>query len=268
MVKNIALGFVLLLNTLLLQTAPDHALIEKALTVELLTAHTLPLSENVSNIRQQGFKKIIEEGDYEGALVIALEGLEKFPQEFLMQALFATMLGDYGETIPEEPFHTFLIEKSKKVFEKLREELEGQAPEVRFYFYNEYYYRLKAYKEQYENGLAQVAYYWQEENLKDRGFIGYYCQGVGATHYACDLLSSNKKEAIEYAQKALVAWAQYFSYDNQYYNAYVHYARALAILGYTDEAMKTLSYAASLIKQDLTFPEFKEVVDFIGTLKE
>ncbi len=69
-------------------------------------------------------------------------------------------------------------------------------------------------------------------------------------------------------QKALVALAQYFSYENDYYNSYVHYALALEIIGYKEEMMRALQLSASIINRDLSYHEFKEVINFIDGIEQ
>ena len=72
--------------------------------------------------------------------------------------------------------------------------------------------------------------------------------------------------AAEYAQKAVIAWAQYFTYDNTHYNPYVHYALALGILGNRVEMMRALERSASLINKDLGYFEFKGIIDFVESI--
>lgn len=98
---------------------------------------------------------------------------------------------------------------------------------------------------------------------------GYYSQGVGASNYALELYQKgDKKLAQFYAQKALIAWAQCFSYDNNYYNAYVHYALSSGLLGYKEEMLRALQRSAELIHQDLNYPEFKKVIELINKVSE
>ena len=100
-----------------------------------------------------------------------------------------------------------------------------------------------------------------------KGWGGYYSQGVGASNYAYKLYQAgNRALAMVYAQKALVAWAQCLSYDNNYYNAYVHYGLTLGILGDKTEMLRALQRGAELIHQDLTYPEFKKVIELIDKL--
>lgn len=77
-----------------------------------------------------------------------------------------------------------------------------------------------------------------------------------------------KAQAYEYGQKAIVAWAQYFSYKNDYYNAYVHYALALGILDYHEEMMRALHRSSIMIGKDLDYFEFKEITDFIEQVNQ
>ena len=98
---------------------------------------------------------------------------------------------------------------------------------------------------------------------------GYYSQGVGASNYAYQLYQEgNQTLAMVYAQKALVAWAQCFSYDNNYYNAYVHYGLTLGILGDKTEMLRALHRGAALIHQDLNYPEFKKVIEMVDKLSK
>ena len=149
-------------------------------------------------------------------------------------------------------------------------EIEGKPKPEIYSFKNEYFYRFGKYKEQYENGLAMIADYERTEGLlHQHGSRGYYCQGVGAANYAKQLLiAGNKVEALDYAQKAVIAWAQHFSYKNSYYNSYVHYSLALGILGYRQEMFNALNRSAYLIQRSLDYHEFKEIIDFFQKLSE
>ena len=158
-------------------------------------------------------------------------------------------------------------EKSKEMFNKLMNEVEDQEIEDIYVFKNEYFFRFALHKEQYENGKEMVDHYYNNiDNFESRCIgKGYYYQGVGAAHYAQQLLIDGQKElALEYAQRSLVAWAQHFSYKNDYYNSYVHYALALGILNYREEMLKALEHSARLINRDLTYHEFVEVINFFS----
>lgn len=81
-------------------------------------------------------------------------------------------------------------------------------------------------------------------------------------------MDGNKQIAVDYAQKAFIAWAQHFSVCNDYYNSYVHYAYALAILGKNQEMMVALHKSAALIKKDFDYHEFKNLLAWVEKVKK
>ncbi len=239
-------------------------IIEKALKLGLPTTDRIS-SEGAKAFSEQATKKV-HEGQYEEAIKLIAEGLRKFPKNFILQSDLAALLGDCSEVTPE-PLKNRMIQKAKQLFDRLINEVADQPKNIAYDFKNEYFFRFRMYREQYENGLHRVSEYWGTKEWGSEGVQGYYNQGVGAARYAKELIEEdNKTLALDYAQKAIVAWAQYFSYKNDYYNAYVHYALALGILGYRDEMMKALERSASIIKRGLDYFEFKEVIDFIAKI--
>lgn len=244
----------------------NKGIIEDAIALNLDKAQK-DSSISVIKYKKQALKKVAQ-AEYEQALKIILLGLKKFPQSFSLQSSFAALLGDISELYTDDR-KSRTLEKSKKTFEKLLNEVEGQGRREIYRFKNEYYFRFAMYKEQYNSGLQMVDYYHDtKEWISEGGFLGYYYQGVGAVYYAKQLLiNGNNKNALHEAQKSLTAWAQYFSYKNDYYNSYVHYALALGILGYKIEMVRALKHAADLINRDLDYHEFKEVIDFVQSLK-
>jgi hypothetical protein len=244
----------------------SSTIIDQALQIELPITNTIIYEESLK-FKKQAYKKL-EEANYEKALEIILEGLKNFPKSFTLQTYFAALVGDLSEKYTT-PLREDMTKKSKKVFNKLMNEVEGQQKREVYRFKNEYYFRFALYEKQYQLGLQMVEDYWNTKAwISEDGLSGYYYQGVGAAYLAKELLiKGNKPLAIEYAQKSLVSWAQYFSYENNYYNAYVHYALTLGILGQKQEMLKALEHGASLIKQDLHYHEFKEVIEFIEKIK-
>lgn len=243
-----------------------NKIIEQALNIELPLADAIG-SEEANQLREQAYNKVYE-CKYEEAIAIVLAGLKKFPKNFSLQSDLAALVGDYSEVTPA-PLKDRMIQWSKIMFDRLLKEIDAQPKEVFYPFKNEYCYRFALYREQYEFGLMRVEDYWGTDEWVERGFKGYYSQGVGAANYARELVRQrNKLLALDYAHKAVVAWAQYFSYKNDYYNSYVHYALALGILGYKEEMMRALRRSASLINRDLSYHEFKEVTDFIEELEQ
>jgi tetratricopeptide (TPR) repeat protein len=242
------------------------AIIERALALELTPTNTT-VSDEANAVSKEAMKKV-HECDYEKSIDITVSGLKKFPQDFTLQSDLAALLGDTSEITPE-PLKSRMLEKSKAMFDRLLVEAEGQPKQAYYPFKNEYFYRLGMYKEQYELGVKGVADYWATNDWNAYGVKEYYYQGVGATYYAKQLLMrGDKEQALAWAQKALAAWAQYFSYENDYYNSYVHYALALGILGYKEEMMRALQRSAALIKKDLNYHEFQEVQTFINGISK
>lgn len=246
----------------------DHkdVIIEYVLGMELPVTDTI-VSEEANKFSEQATQKV-HEGNYEEAINITLSGLKKFPRSFLLQSDLASLFGDCSE-ITQAPLKDRMVQRAKQMFDRLMQEVNGQSKAAVYDFKNEYYYRFAKYCEQYELGLAKVLDYWGTDEWDSVGYRGYYSQGVGAANYARKLLvEGDKAGALDYAQKAIVAWAQYFSYRNDYYNAYVHYALALGLLGYKEEMMRALKRSASFIKRDLDYFEFKEVIDFVEGIEK
>lgn len=243
-----------------------NEIIEHALSLELSAPDNVNSPEAI-RVSDAAAKKV-QKANYEEAIEITVAGLKQFPHDFSLQADLASLLGDTSE-ITDSPLKERMLQKATQLFDALLPYADSQPKQIYFPFMNEYFYRFKKYRQQYELGQQRVAYYWgtPEWQKDSNGFRGYYSQGVGAANYARKLMNQgNKQLAYEYAQKALVAWAQYFSYKNTYYNAYVHYALALGILGYKEEMMRALQKSAGIINRDLDYFEFKDVIDFVGNL--
>lgn len=242
----------------------EQSLIEKALTVQLL-ATSIEHQEKGADT----YNRVIDEvykADYKEALNISLNELNKYPANFTIQLCLAAMLGDYSELI-DEPLKSRMTKKSKEIFSKLMDEVSAQPKNIAYKFKNEYFFRLGQHKEQYQNGVTMINDYWNTpEYSSSVGASAYYNQGVGAAYFAKQLLQAGKRQqALKYAQKSAIAWGQYFSLRNDYYNPFVHYGLALGILGHKDEMMRALRRGAELIKRDLSYTEFKDVIDFVKT---
>jgi len=240
--------------------------VERALQLQLPKVDTVVRPET-EEIAEMAMKKV-EELDYDGALALTVDGLEKYPTDFTLQSDLAALLGDHSNNFLS-PMKDVMEQRAKEIFDDLIIQSENQPRQVFYPFKNEYFYRFAKYKEQYELGLQRVNEYWGTDEWMALGAKGYYCQGVGASNYARELLKQgNKKLALDYVQKAIVAWAQCFSYKNDYYNSYVHYALALGILGYKVEMMRALEHSAAIIGRDLSYLEFQEVIQFISEAEE
>ncbi len=248
--------------------ADKDSIIKKAINLELLATDATKY-EVAFKLSQLSSQKV-GESDYVSALDIIIAAITKFPKDFRLQVDLAYLLSDCAEVNPvqfiSQELKDAMMHRSDEIFNKLMSEVKAQPQAEIYRFKNEFYYHFRMHREQYELGLQRVNDYWCSSEWDVNGFRGYYSQGVGAARYAQQLLKNNgnKALALDYAQKAIVAWAQYFSYKNDYYNAYVHYALALGILGYKDEMMKALERSASIIKKGLDYFEFKNVIDFVN----
>lgn len=261
---SIVFSISLLCNSTYIMPIRAPAVIKIALEINPASTNT-EWSEQAYDFRLKAFQKV-KEGNYKESLEIIVHALQEYPHHFGLQTDLATLLGDYSSHF-ESPFKEQMIAKSQEIFQKLMVESKTQPPQKMYSFKNEYYYRFGQFKKQYELGLERVATNWNTPDWQTVGAWGYYSQGVGAANYAKELLiKGDRATALVYAQKALMAWAQFFSYDNGYYNAYAHYALALGILGYKDEMERALHRGASIIKKDHV--EFQEVREFIARAEE
>jgi hypothetical protein len=234
--------------------------VDRALSFSIVPTDNVE-SEVVDTIIDAAFKQVMN-CEYEAALAIILDGLEQYPSHFDLQSNLAALIGDYSETCSGELKET-LAQKSQALFNQLLEVAEHQPKYKKHQFKNEYFFRHAQYKNQYENGLELIARSQLEEIVATKG-KGYYYQGVGAARHAQQLVTQgNKVLSCEYAHKAIISWAQYFTYENDYYNAYVHYALALGILGYIEDMVHALLRSASFINKDLSYFEFQDVIDFL-----
>jgi hypothetical protein len=240
-----------------------HALLSIPAVLEITLFPTdEETNQEIADICLKWFSQV-KANNYLEAIEILYQGLKKYPHSFALQTRLAAVIGDYaGQFSGSE--QELLLKKSVQIFQKLYKEVDSQSKREQFYFKNEYNYRFALYKEQYENGVAMINYYFDQLDMSSYGYKGYYFQGVGAANYAKQLLMKhNEKLAKQFAEKALVAWAQYMTYCNNYYNAFVHYGLALGILGYNQEMRRALQQGAALINVDLNYYEFKEIIDFI-----
>lgn len=248
-------------STTELSREQKDTIIERALNLTLPSTSTTHTDEVDAFCTAASSK--INACHYEEAINIILAGLEQFPDNFTLQSYLAALVGDTSEITPMS-LQERMVDWAKAQFARLIQDAEHQPREAFYTLHNEYCYRFALYKEQYQIGCARVNEFWATDAWQTSGVKGYYCQGVGAANYARVLMQQGDTTlAQEYAHKAIIAWAQYFSYTHDYYNAYVHYALALGILGQTEEMYRALERSASIIGRDLDYHEFKEVIDFV-----
>jgi len=61
---------------------------------------------------------------------------------------------------------------------------------------------------------------------------------------------------MAWAEKSISSWEQYFEYESDYYNPYVHYALAWGILGKLDKMSTALTLAQMKSGKGENYSEF------------
>jgi len=200
----------------------------------------------------------VKSADYKKAFQIIEKALKIWPDDFLILADYACILGDYAESRS-----SLLCQKYKRkaceIFKGLMRQLRGKSDNVVAYVLNEYYYHSGQRKKQYSHGVKTVS-----KGLKARG---YYSQGVGAAWHASELARNRSAHwAHFWAKRAIKAWERYFGIERDYYNSYVHYALALGIMGRFNDMEKALLRSGKLSGKPQSYKEFEEVRDIINKL--
>lgn len=192
----------------------------------------------------------IHRADYASALKITKVWLKTYPGMFDAEELYASVLGDYAEFVPPVRRKKFKAESIRRL-RALTLRLRHQNVSARHHVRNEFYWQTKKYRAQYKLGVSVV---------KTGDKRGYYSQGVGAAWHARTLYSSGQvRKARQWAWLSVSAWKKYIEYRPKYYNAYVHYALAIGILGPPQAAEAFLAKAAQLSGKAKSFPEFEEI---------
>jgi len=160
------------------------------------------------------------------------------------------VLGDYADTLTGAR-QKMLKQRSRAMLGGLVKRLQSIRWEWNISTRNEYYYHSSQFKKQYELGL---------ESAEGGGQWAYYSQGVGASNYAYELAANGRARlAALWADRAVAAWGNFFRIKDNYYNAYVHYALALGILGRAKEMESALTRSAELSGKPESYREFREV---------
>jgi hypothetical protein len=160
------------------------------------------------------------------------------------------VLGDYADGLAGAEQER-LKRKSCGILRKLTRKLGNIRWEWNISTRNEYYYHSGQFRQQYELGLESAAggHQW-----------GYYGQGVGAANYAYGHAAAGRRGyAALWARRAVSSWENFFKFKADYYNAYVHYALALGVLGRLAEMEAALKKSAALSGKPQSYREFAEV---------
>lgn len=199
--------------------------------------------------RDRAWKAILN-GDYEKAVRIVAPFYERYPADPRVIYYYASTLADYGESRrPEE--RKQLKRLCCKLLRGLLRRMRGMSSALGYSARNEYYYHSAQYNKQYHLGVERVL-------AGEKS--GYYSQGVGAAGHAYGhAIKKRRRFAGIWAKRAINAWEQYFKFRPDYYNAYVHYALALGIMGRFNDMEAALAKSARLSGKPRSYREFTEV---------
>jgi tetratricopeptide (TPR) repeat protein len=212
------------------------------------------MTPSEAEVFTQKLSKYVLTGKYKEALPLAKEALKEHPQDLVCQYQYAKLLGDWADELPLAKRKKLKAE-AVKILGRLTGRLNGQPMERRFGICLNYYYQSSAFKEMYGFGKRFLA--------TDRR-KGLYAQALGACLQAERLASEGNESSKKlWAAKSAKAWKQYGLKNEPYYFAHYSYAKALALLGTPEEALKNLKIAARISRRPLSDWEFKDVLDFI-----
>lgn len=208
---------------------------------------------------RDGAWRAIMDADYQKAIKILTPVYEKYPRDFRVINFYASTLADYGECQPENE-RKRLKKRGCELLYGLLKRLRGMSRELGYSTRNEYYYHSAQHNKQYHLGV---------ECVRAGEKRGYYSQGVGAAWHAFGHAKNGRNSLAEmWAKRSVVAWKNYFKFKADYYNAYVHYALALGILGRTKDMEDALAKSAKLSGKPKSYREFEEVRGNISLLKK
>lgn len=199
--------------------------------------------------RDRAWKAILD-GDYGKAVRIVAPFYKRYPADPRVIYYYASTLADYGESLqPKE--RKRLKELGCKLLRGLLRRMRGMSRALGYSARNEYYYHSAQYDKQYHLGVERVL-------AGEKS--GYYSQGVGAAWHAyAHAIKDRRRFAGIWAGRAISAWEKYFGFRPDYYNAYVHYALALGIMGRFSDMEAALAKSAKLSGKPRSYHEFTEV---------
>lgn len=201
--------------------------------------------------------KAVTDADYKKAMGVITPLYRKYPRDFKVVKTYAMVLGDYADGLTGAK-QKQLKRKSCGILRRLTGKLADIRWEWNISTRNEYYYHSGLFRQQYELGLESAAggHQW-----------GHYGQGVGAANYAYTHAAAGRRGyAALWARRAISSWENFFKFKADYYNAYVHYALALGILGRLAEMEAALNKSARLSGKPRSYREFSEVREKISKL--
>jgi tetratricopeptide (TPR) repeat protein len=186
-------------------------------------------------------------GDYAKALSIIKPALAKDRDNFDLRLQYAKFLGDWADELPPARKKKYKRE-SISILKPLMKQLRGKPVETRFRLPLNYYYQSEDWRGMYAFGqrFARVD--------KHRAI---YAQGLAATSLAESVSGASSRT---WAAKAVRAWKKYDFQREKYYFPHYVFAKALALSGKREDALKRLKIAARLGKRPITDWDFADVL--------
>lgn len=196
---------------------------------------------------------LMNRGDYAGALALVKEALHASPGDFDLLYQYAKLLGDWADELPAARKRRYKKE-SIRILRGLMKHLRGKDLTTRWRLPLNFYYQSEDWKGMYAFG--------QRFARTDRRLAN-YTKGLGAAYLAEEAPSKTRRQ---WAARSIRAWTAYDVSRESYYFVHYVFAKALALNGQGDEAMKRLKIAARLGKRPVTDWEFADVVRLCKTV--
>ena len=199
----------------------------------------------------------VEAADYAKAIGALRPAFRKYPGDFKVVKTYAMVLGDYADGLAGAR-KAALKARACSMLAGLVKKLWPVRWEWNIATRNEYYYHSGQFRKQYWLGVESAAggHKW-----------GNYGQGVGAANCAYEHAAAGRSGLARYwARRAVNSWEGFFKFKADYYNAYVHYALALGVLGRYADMDCALARSAKLSGKPASYREFAEVRQKISIL--
>ncbi|MES2856164.1 MAG: hypothetical protein V4692_09885 [Bdellovibrionota bacterium] len=211
-------------------------------------------TEAWKNEFNESLKKHVLKGDYKSALVITKKALADYPRDFVCRFQHAKIVGDYADELPAKQKKKFKTE-AIRILKPLLRSLRGVDVAQRFSVCLNYYYQTESFKEMHAFGKRFAKFDRQRS---------FYARGLSGALHAQTLYDAGKlSQAKSWAERGVAAWSKYDLAKEKYYFAHYSYAKALAIAGQKDLALKALRKAAKLGQRPVTDWEFADVMKIV-----
>jgi hypothetical protein len=192
---------------------------------------------------------LVERGDYKTSLEHVKKALRDEPNDFYLRYQYAKILGDWADELPTSRKRRYKTE-SIAILKTLIPHLRGKDVTTRWRLPLNYYYQSENWKGMFEFG--------QRFARSDRRLAN-YTKGLGAA-YLAEASPAKSRARKTWSWRAIRAWTAYDLSKEKYYFAHYVFAKALALNGQTDGALKRLKTAARLGKRPVSDWEFSDVL--------